>query len=1128
MSVTLLIGKTGSGKTEQVYNEIIQSAEAQETKLLIVPEQATLDAQQALVERHPRHCISGVEVLSFQRLAYRVSDHLGIAGKTLMTDVGKNMLIRQIIETHSETFPFLKRYVHKKGYINELQSLLTEFSRYTLEDRSFEEVEAAMDQSVLKIKMVDLRKLYGYYKEALNTSYLSGETLMDRLVATCHNNSFIQGAHIVIDGFYGFTPIQYSLIKKLSDTALSVTITLTIDPRILKGQPLDESHLYYESRNTYDTLFSILGEDPSKEIETLIKTEIAESEVKAALRDNLYQYPYKPFNGPVDGVRVVRCNSASQEMDYVRDTILKLVRENHYRYKDITILTGDVGMYRQLIQEKFDQAHVPYYMDQKKQVTANEGIAFVLSLVRLYTRRLDYHTMFECLKSGWMTLDEQDIDYLENYVIRYGIRGWKKWQKEWVYKSPDIHKQAEDPMAVDHLAKLNALRVRIITPLAAHQISGKAPIQAYIHALYELILHYDLEKRLQEKSDVFMDQGLFEKAREYKQIYRIIIDLLDQLNELNDGTSMDFGQFYDVLEAGFETLELAVIPANVDQVMVGDLTRSRIRQRQACFVIGVNEGVIPSLNEGSGLITDDEREQLKKLGMTLAPTAKTGLFRDQFYIYMALQRFQDKLYLSYTTTDEEGKASRPSHLLNIIRKILTGIKVDEADALYKERSFISTPAVTYHTYIKQRQRGGEVDDVVGQWLKDHSPWSEKLKDALQGEKESLRPVKLSSNSTRDLYGYKLSNSVSRLEQFSSCPFRHFVTYGLKANLRESYEITMPHLGMIFHRVIELFSKRLIHRDMDWGDITETIRLKWIDELVEEVLGEAIYEVFFDNNRNRHRILRLKKMLDRALWTISYQVTQGDFKPQDAEWRFDGNDHPLKAVNIDLANHRKMSLRGTIDRVDHHRIGGLDYITVVDYKSSTHDIDVNKLFAGLQLQLVVYLNAACEIKAGSLGRVVPAGIFYFKIDDPFVTSKEKVKMADRDHQVLDMLRLKGLVVEDEGVIAALDRNFSRKSSVIPVTRNKDGALGKASKTIPLEDLERLQRFTQLKLKELGDAIIDGDITARPSKEQTRTACDYCDYKSICQFDEKLPGYDYREIEEADQATVLEKIKMMTDD
>ena len=1126
--MTFFVGKTGSGKTEQLYGQMIDASETKSRRqLLIVPEQSTLDAQYDLIEKHPRHCISNIEVLSFQRLAYRLGDELAMAGQILLSEPGKEMLIRRLIESDKETFPFLSRHSRKKGYMTELSRLLSEFSRYAIDEQSLRNITEQLEESVLKMKLQDLGQLIATFDNYTKDRYMSGDTVMDRLVARCHDSEFLRNSDVYIDGFFGFTPIQYQLIEKMMSTAVSMTMAITIEPEMMQTET-DESHLYYESISTLNRLRNIAYNIPEGDIDTRVFSGLDQFSVREVLKDNLYQYPYEPWQEKVKNLWITRCSSDKMEMSYLRDSILKLVREKGYHYRDIAVLTGAMDRHEQILTEKLDEGNIPYFVDSKKQAVTNEGVRFVLTLVNLYRRKLNFDSVFEYLKSDFVSEPQEVLDHMENYVLRYGIRGWHQWEKVWQYRLPGITMETEAPYALGLLQDVNDLRAAFIQRLMPYRIMRKATVKEHVTSLYENLVAHRFEEQLQTKKDRLLEEDKPDRSRAYGQVYRKTMDLLDQLCEMSDESLLDYNEFYSLLEAGMEGLELGLVPAAVDQVIIGDLTRSRIRTRKACFIIGVNEGVVPAVKEGMGLITDEERQRLETMGMTLAPTARQTLFREQFYIYMALLNYRERLYLSYSTTDESGKGSRPSHLIQMLRSILPSLVVLDADDLYEDNREGTAPAVAFNNLIKDIQKDKKPDMKAKRWLESHPYWQEKTLAAYKALETRQQGAKLSEESSMGLYGLRLDNSVSRLEQFARCPFSHFMTYGLGIKEREGFEITMPHLGMIFHRVIELFSKRLIQRDMDWSQVTDRLRRQWVDELIDEVLEEDIYSVFFDNERNKYRIKRLKAMINRALQTIGYQITRGAFRPSEAEWHFDGTTHPLKSLNIPLDGERKMALRGTIDRVDTHQIQGMEYLTVVDYKSSAHDFDLEELYAGIQLQLVVYMNAASEIKSQSGSQTKPAGMFYFKIDDPFVSNDRELDEAQGEKEILGKLRMKGVVVEDPEVIQSLDSHFTRKSDVIPVSRNKDGSMGRFSKTLSEEEFRRVMTYTDDKVKSLGNAIVTGDIEPHPYKKGKSSACDYCPYNSICQFDERMPECHYREMAPMDKEQIMEAIQTFSND
>ncbi len=1126
MAVKLLVGKTGSGKTQHIYDALISNSLSDDHKdhhIIIVPEQASLDVQHELVSKHPRHSITNIEILSFARLAYRLSDDLEIAGQTVLSDIGKNMMIRSIVSSSKESFPFLNQHMHKKGYVNECRSLLTEFSRYTIDEPALNKTIEVLNQSLLKIKLKDSKELYLKYQEKIKDHYLSGETVMERLVNQCQKSDMLKKVNLYIDGFYGFTPIQYALIFKLMAICKNVSIAITVNPDILTKVSIEEHHLYYESHLTYKKLISGLEAYPDIEVDTIKFQMLREQPVRNALVESLYQYPYKVYNQDAKGLLINQCSSTSQEIKYVRDSIHKLVRQGDYRYKDIAILSGDLSNHYQIINEAFTESTIPYYLDQKKLMATNEAVSFLMAILKIYKNNLDAKSMFEYLKSDFVDMDQTLLDYVENYVIRYGIRGWKKWTNEWVYKVPDIYAGATDDACVNRLETLNMARQTIVQIFLDHKIRGKATVKEHVQRLYDLMLAHNLEDKLTQKADRFTENLAFEKAREYNQIYKSMIELLDQMVGISNEELLDIQAFYDLLQAGIEQLELGLVPANVDQVIIGDLARTRLKYKKCLFVIGVNEGVVPRLQDGTGLISDQERKILSDKGLSLAPTAMSNLFRDQFYVYVAMLRYTDKLYLSYTTSNDEGKATRPSHLIHMIKKIIPNCRQLDIDRLYEQKPIAYTEGVLYKDYISHLQQSIEGHQTIKSFLTASKTYNNRLKFALNGREkhEKLRPLEALSSDL--LFGNTLANSVTRLEQFAACPFAHFMTYGLKANEREKYEITMPQLGMIFHKVIELFSKRVQQRNVDWKDINDDLRVSWVNELVEYVIGEEQYAVFFDNSRNAYRLDRLSQMLNKALWAIGYQVSKGIFRPSDSEWRFDGKEHNLSTLNIELGDRKTMALRGTIDRIDQARVGDCHYLTIVDYKSSSHDFDLNKVYEGLQLQLLVYLNAACEVKSNDRNEVEPAGMFYFKIDDPYISGPRRLEKDEADKQILSQMRMNGIVIDDPTVIAALDNQFIKKSSVIPVTKKTNGELAKSSKTMNSDALQLVRAYTNQKVADLGKAIVKGEINPEPFKEKDRTACDYCNYKSVCKFDKQLDGFDYREIKGASDEDVLNKIK-----
>jgi len=1111
MAIRLIIGHTGVGKTQKIMDEIVEvstDSAIQPSIVLIVPEQATLAYQHALIQEQATHCLTNIEVLSFQRLSHRLRDILGVAGKTILSDVGKNMLIRKIIHEDKEGYPFLSKHIHKRGYLRTLKELMSEFSRYAIDTEDFSKMAHLPETSLLKFKLADCQRLYTAYKKQIEATYISGDSLMTLLAKNCHKSHWLKTTQIIIDGFYGFTPIQYQLIGRFMEIAESVTLTLTVSPEILKEKELEKHHLFYEGYITYHQIKKLIKENGKEVVEEILKEKEPTTPLEA-LRDNLYQYPYTIYLKNSDLVTVALAFSRKKEVAHISDRIMYLVREEGYQYKDIAILLSDISHYEQLIKRRFHQVGIPFYMDRKQLVVANETVRFLLSCVKIMVQQMSYESMFAYLRSGYVAIDATLLDHLENYVIRYGIRGMKKWEETWDYVAPDLHLKKESSGMVAHLEVLNTLRASIVEPIKAYRDKKATSIKEHIKNLYELLLVHRFEEQISEKATKYMGIGDYHQGRVYQQLYPVMMDLLDQLNEIGLDEQINYKEFYQLLETGFEALEVSSVPARMDEVLVGDLTRSKLFRRSSIFVLGVNEGVVPLIREATGLLTDRERGKMEAKEFHLAPSMQKLLYREHFYIYMGLLKAKEYLYLSYVQTDEAGKAMRPSHLIHMIRKILPKhLFIDTGDQ-EKEILFYH-PEVAYEMVMHQLQMGKDMSDTsVYQWLNNNKVYGQRMKKALQARQHNEQEEKLSPSISQALYGENLNNSVSRLEKFAQCPFAHFVSYGLKAKEQEIYEVTMPQLGLIFHKVIELFSKRIRREGMVWSEITASLRQAWVTTLVDEVLMATSHTVFFDSARNKAYIQRIKKITDQAIWAIGVQMGQGTFEQVAIEESFNGREQAIDALMIPLSNHKRMVLQGKIDRIDVYETEKIAYTTIIDYKSSNKKLNLEDIYYGLQLQLVVYLDVAVKIMGEVRKKeVVPAGIFYFKIDDPYIKETEIKESGIIKDGLLEKFKLDGLVLDNKEAIEHLDQYFLDASMVIPVKKNKDGTFSKHSKIIEKEAFDTLRTFVGKTIQGIGNQIVTGEIQPEPFKYKEQTACTNCVYKSICGFDTQIPTCHYR--------------------
>lgn len=1138
MSLQLILGSSGSGKTYYTYQSMINQSikESGSSILLIVPEQFTLQTQQDIINMHPRKGIMNIEVLSFQRLAFRIYDDLAIANKTMLKDTGKSMAIRKIVEEQKNDFKIIHKNINKKGYVKELKDLITEFYQYNFNQEAFDKINREISHPMLLEKINDVQLLYYALQDYLSRKYITTETLIDLLPDAINSSDFLSDATIYIDGFYGFTPIQYKNITELMKKAKDVNVAITIDSKEKIDDLEDESQLFYESKKAINKLINIVEEEhiDLKEhifIEDEQPHRFINNEALAHLEKNLYRYPYNRYKGKISSLFLCQAPNIRKEVKYIADSIMKLVMHKGYRFKDISVVTGDIEGYENALKLIFAQYEIPYFIDQKKAVIGHPLVELLLSAMEVVTRDYSYDSMFRYIKSGLLDFNHEDIDRLENYVLAYGIRGYNTWNKDWQRAYPLIRFDSTEGYAKEIIENINKVKNKIIEPINSLRDAIKVKdvnVVTITKAIYRFFEQLKVEERLARLEEQFEKNGQLLLQKEYTSIYKLIIDMLDQMVEILGDDKINPKAYAKLLQAGLEECKMGLVPPGLDQVVVGDLERTRTRETKALFVMGLNDGKVPKVFDKPNLLTDRERTVLSDIGIEMAPDNKRNIFKEQFSIYMGLLRVTDKLYLSFAKSNTDGKSIRPSILFNNIKKIFPDITVVNIENLYSERFIVNKPKPTFWNIIYKLNHSSNLEEEhkvkqAYKWFYKQENWQNKLVNAEEAIYHRNDESHLDHEMVDALYGNDLSSSVSRLETFSKCPFTHFIDYGLKLKERPEYVVKMPDIGILFHKSIDRFSKKLAHRNISWSALDDTLRDTLVDETVEEVVKEEQRGIFLSTSRNIYLIKRLTRIVKRAIWAIKYQITKGEFKPVAYEYAFDGSKEGLEALTINFDNHKTMKLRGQIDRLDQYENQDNMYLSVVDYKSGNKSFDMVALYYGLQLQLLLYLNSATELKTKqTTKKVVPAGVFYFHIDDPIVKDVTERTPEVIERSIINQLKLKGLVLDDREIISKLDASFTRSSDVIPVMVTSKGDLAKSSSTISKETFKCLQKYVKEKTVEIGHKIVNGDISISPYKRKKETSCDYCSYMSICQFEHGIKGNTYRYLSDMKDDEVLEKI------
>ena len=743
MSLQFIFGNSGSGKSYCLYQNIIEESirHPEKNYLVLVPEQFTMQTQKDLCLMHPRGGIMNIDVLSFGRLAHRVFEEVGQDNRTVLDDEGKNLILRKIAGNYEDKLTVLKGNLKKQGYISEVKSVISEFTQYGVD---FERLDEFMDNispdSYLYYKLKDIRKVYEGFEDYLSEKYITKEEMLDVLSDAVPRSNILKGSIVAMDGFTGFTPVQDRLLGELLKVCGKVMITVEMDER---EDPFVYRHpyqLFALSKQMVTSLVKIardtktemedpvyLYQKPPKRFEHNAELAFLESELfrysgKQYLRED---EPGDERSGYTGAVSLHEARNPRTEAKYVAEGIRYLVREKGYRYRDIAVITADMNVYADALEKACGLFDIPVFMDHKKSILLNAFVEYLRSLLAMAEENFTYDSVFRFLRTGLCGFTDKEVDQMENYCLALGIKGYKKWQQAWVRQTTEAGET--------ELQELNHLRVRFVEKIQNLVFvlkQRKKTVRDVTLAVYEFISEEKMQEQLSEMEQEFQEKGELALAKEYAQIYRIVLELFDKFVELLGDEQISLKEYCDLLDAGLEEAKVGVIPPSLDQVVIGDVERTRIKNIKALFFVGANDTLLPGNASARGILSERDREQFLKGDIALSPGPKEEAYIQKFYLYMNLTKPSEYLYLSWSKVSGDGKSLRPAYLISDIRRLFPGLRtVDEEKRAMAETELTrKTGILKVAEGIRDRRSG-----VDGDW-KELYTWfwrDDKSKETLE-------------------------------------------------------------------------------------------------------------------------------------------------------------------------------------------------------------------------------------------------------------------------------------------------------------------------------------------------------------------------------------------------------------
>ena len=1114
MGLRFIIGRAGTGKTTLCMEEIIrQQNTGTKRQVLIVPEQFTSQAERDLIEKTGRNAILTAEVLSFGRLAHRVFSKKGIGSRVPLGDIGKSMALRKILLQEKDHISYFQSVMDKPGFIDQLGLTISEFFQYRI---SPEMTETLADSETLshsaKEKLKDLTLIHRSYLEFLKQEYISADETLGLLAERLDDSLGFEHTEFWLDGFYGFTPQEYSVIRRLLQVSAQVNITLTMDKNSFYGAFLPVSAPFYEPYVTKKKLAALAEELGLKPVSPTILEENKRAETQSLKNlEREYFYHFFKKTSLSESVHITACSNLQEEIRFAAGKILRLVREENLRFRDFAIMTNAMERYEKNIRGILAEYEIPCFIDARRETASHPLVSLLTAFLDILVYDFKYDAMFAYLKSGLTQLTTEEIDILENYVLAYGIKGYKWKQDYWDYGL--VREGAEAIEAI------NTLRETVMAPFSPFlelSKTKKLPFRSFISLLMEHLNTLQAAETLENWANEASADGNLNRAEEHRQIWQLVMDVLEKADDILGKEELTLPEIAKILEAGLEKCTMGVIPPTADSLLVGDLERSRLPEIKYLFVLGVNEGVLPSPAMAQGIFTETERDLLTAQGMELANGGKRKVFEENFLIYRGLTKPSRGLWLTYAAADNEGKEQSPSSLIENLQKLDETLMIEPMQGFTLEET---SPEAAFHLLGSEMRKHSEETPISPLWqdiysfFDENKNWENRLMMLKKGIGKTGRPERLAPRTAKALYGKNILSSVSRLERFAGCPFSFFAEYGLKAEERRLYQLHTPDLGSLFHEVLELFSNKLEEDSIQWTDLTKEHTKDLIETCVDEAAPRLSDRILMESAANKYLIRRLKRVSVKAAWALVQHLQMGDFTPAGYEVGF-GIHEALPPIVIELGDGGSLILNGKIDRVDLLDAEGTRYVKIIDYKSGNKTFSFQDIYYGLQLQLLIYLDAYLKYYKKTGAELKPGGVFYFRIAEPTLALDKEVSAEQIEKTLFENMKMSGLLLQDDAIIESLDhslrpertKGLSGTSAIVPVGFTKKGEYSSTSNLASEEQYEAILQFVTQRTREIGEAMKAGIITPLPFKDRDRSPCSYCKYRSICRHDyEEKPKF-----------------------
>lgn len=1087
--LNFIIGRKGCGKTTFAHKLLGRIAGEGESTVLIVPRQFTFESDKGVLDALGPLLATKVEVLSFTRLADVAFKTVGGINKPVLKEAASAVMMSLALDALEERLSFFAR---QKGSFAFAKKMLCEVSRLKkqaiLPEDLFDAAEKLPD-GMLKRKTYETALIFETYNAIISESFFDDRDLLTAVFERLSKSDFFDGKTVVVDDFRTFSGQEMKIIRLIIERAKDVYFTFCTDDIFSKNtlSPFacvnkTAKRLMKEAQKAgVEVGKTIVLTDEKNDFETYL------SEDLRFLENNLFNPLAAPFEGKAGAIEIVNAPSVREECAFVASRIHSLLRTENYRCRDIAVVYRSGELYQKEIRYSLQKCGIPIFEDKRAQVENEPLCVYMRAVFEILANGVNLESLLKYAKTSLSPLSWDEISEIENYCLMWNLDG-AEICREW-RDNPDGFGFELDEKRRLKLASLNELKDRLIKPLIDLRESTKDKNAGEIlAAVFSFAVDNGVCERLRQYAVELEESGNVELAVVQQQVWDIVVGVFDELAAVLGEKPVKTKKLLQFFETALSTQSLGKLPDGYDEVYICDSGRIQTKTAKVVFVVGANEGVFPLYSAPEGLFSEFEEQKLRSVLPDFSNSPIDLAAEERFMVYNSLCSAREKLFVSYSLTDQSGKKISPSEIVLSLKKLF--LSVSETAFPYRdENEMFECESSAFELMAEHWHEDTDTERTLKQYFSSKEDYKGKLK-AIERANDKKEFSFEDPQMAKELFGKKLYLSASQLETYSSCPFEYFCRYGMRAKERSVAKLDAANIGTVVHYVLENLLKK--HKGEGIYSLSSDTAKKEIEKLLKEYMDKYMGSSAERSRRFVYLYSRLYSSLCVVVERLLCEFSESDFAPVDFELPISEKEG-IAPIRVRLRD-GFVELHGVVDRVDLMKKGEKTYLRIIDYKTGPKEFSLSDVLSGLGMQMLLYLISIWKNGAERYGSVIPSGVLYLPARaEPFSAERgeEEEKLFEKR---LCGGKMDGILLDDGEVVKGMDKSLSGRFIPIKVNK-KSGAV--SGNFISLSQLEKLSQKLEKIMADMGNSLHDGKIPALPAygKGHAQT-CDWCSFSSVC--------------------------------